>query len=175
MFNQTPSSLYDGVSCMTEMRFPRAVLPTDWWMARSSLLKEISCFPSIIIPYTHLLVKNLEVIFLSTHWSLMLLMVYYKGIWRAVLYIFIIWLATAGAWPCCSSRSDCDILLSWFSCAVFVLSEHDIKMTASLEVYTKDKQYAVMYFLLSEVTEGEDIHQWLGAWYGQNCLPEWNV
>jgi hypothetical protein len=50
------------------------------------------------------------------------------------------------AWSCCSSGSDSDMLRVWFSCNLFVPSEHGVKMTATLEVCTKDKQHAVVRF-----------------------------
>jgi hypothetical protein len=45
---------------------------------------------------------------------------------------------TAEAWSYCSSRSDSDILRVWFSCSLFMPSERDVKMTAPLEVCTRD-------------------------------------
>jgi hypothetical protein len=40
---------------------------------------------------------------------------------------------TAEAWSYCVSRSDSDMLRVWFSCRPFMLSEHGVKMTATLE------------------------------------------
>jgi hypothetical protein len=63
------------------------------------------------------------------------------------------------------------MLLVWFSYSLFVPREHGIKMTASLEVCTKDKQHAIVCFLVSEGMKVAEIRQQLAAKYGQNCLP----
>jgi hypothetical protein len=41
---------------------------------------------------------------------------------------------TTEAWSCCSLRSDGDMLGVWFSCILFVLREHGVKVVAPLEV-----------------------------------------
>jgi hypothetical protein len=70
---------------------------------------------------------------------------------------------TAEAWSCCSSRSGGNMLQVWFSCSLFVPNEHSIKMTAPLEVCTKDKQHAIVHFLVSEGMN------WLPS---MACLPQ---
>jgi hypothetical protein len=47
---------------------------------------------------------------------------------------------TAEAWSYCSTGSDGDMLQAWFSCP-FVPSEHGVKMVATLDVCTKEKQH----------------------------------
>jgi hypothetical protein len=64
------------------------------------------------------------------------------------------------------------MLRVWFSCIPFVLSEHDVKMTAALEVCTKDKKHATVRFLVYEGMKRAEIHRQLVAKYGQNCLPQ---
>jgi hypothetical protein len=64
----------------------------------------------------------------------------------------------AEAWSYCSSRSDSDMLLVWFSCFPFVPSKHGINMTVPLEVCTKNKQHAMVYSLVSEGMKGAEIH-----------------
>jgi hypothetical protein len=68
---------------------------------------------------------------------------------------------TAEACSWCSSRSNGDILRVWFNFSPFVRSEHGVKMTAPLEVCTKDKQHAIVRLLDSEGMKGAAIH-WLG-------------
>jgi hypothetical protein len=82
---------------------------------------------------------------------------------------------TAEAWSCCSSRSDGEMLRVWFSSSLLVSSEHGVKMTAALEVCTKDKQHPTVRLLASEGTKGAEIHRELAADYGQNCLSQWSV
>jgi hypothetical protein len=51
-----------------------------------------------------------------------------------------------------------------------VQSDHGIKMTASLEVCTKDKQHAVVQFLVSVGMNGAEIHrQWLPSMDSTVC------
>jgi hypothetical protein len=64
------------------------------------------------------------------------------------------------------------MLRVWFSCTPFVPSEHGVKMVATVEVCTKDKQYAKVRFFVSEGRKGTEIHQQLSAKYGQNRLPQ---
>jgi hypothetical protein len=45
-------------------------------------------------------------------------------------------------------------------------------MTAPLDVFTKDKQHAVVQFLVSEGMKEAEIHQQLAAKYRQKCLPQ---
>jgi hypothetical protein len=63
------------------------------------------------------------------------------------------------------------MLRVWFSCP-FVPSEHDVKITAPQEICTKDKQHAVVRFLVSEGMKEAEIHRQMAAKYGQNCLPQ---
>jgi hypothetical protein len=51
-------------------------------------------------------------------------------------------------------------------------SEHGVKMTASLEVCTKDKQHEIVRFLVSKGMTEAEIHRQLAAKYGQNCSPQ---
>jgi hypothetical protein len=43
-------------------------------------------------------------------------------------------------------------------------------MTAALEVCIKEKQHAILHFLLSEGMKEAEIHQQLAPKYGQNSL-----
>jgi hypothetical protein len=79
---------------------------------------------------------------------------------------------TAEALSCCNSRSDGNMLRVWFSCSSFVPNEHGVKMTAPLEVCTKDEQRAIVRFLVSRGMKGAEVHRQLAAKYGQNCLPQ---
>jgi hypothetical protein len=45
-------------------------------------------------------------------------------------------------------------------------------MADPLEVCTKDKQHAVVSFLVSEGMKGAEIHRKFAAKYGQNCSPQ---
>jgi hypothetical protein len=82
---------------------------------------------------------------------------------------------TAEALSCCSSRSDGDTLRVWFICIPFVPSEHGVKMTAPLEVCTKDMHRAVVRCLASEAMKRVEIHRQLAAKNGQNCSPQKSV
>jgi hypothetical protein len=76
---------------------------------------------------------------------------------RAILEHFCCMIGnTADVRSFCSSRSDGDMLWVWLSCNPFVLSEHGVKMTAPLEVCTKDKQHAIVHFF--------------GVWRGRDPL-----
>jgi hypothetical protein len=80
---------------------------------------------------------------------------------------------TAEAWPYCSKRSDDGMLQVWFICSTFVLSEHGIKMTALLEVSTKDKQHAVVHFFcLKEWNRQRSISNWLPGMDRTVCYSE---
>jgi hypothetical protein len=61
------------------------------------------------------------------------------------------------------------MLRVWFGCSPFVPSEHGIKVTAPLEVYTKDKQHAIVrlfyYFIFCCLKE------WKGQTFIDNWLP----
>lgn len=81
---------------------------------------------------------------------------------------------TAGAWSYCISRSDGDMLLVWFRYP-FMHSEHDIKIIAVLGISTKDKQHAILCFLVSQVMKSLEIFWQLAVKYGQDCLSQWHV
>jgi hypothetical protein len=66
---------------------------------------------------------------------------------------------TADAWSHCSSRSDSGMLQVWFSCRLFVQSEHGIKIADPLEDCSKDKQCAVVRLLCSGGVKGAKINQ----------------
>jgi hypothetical protein len=54
------------------------------------------------------------------------------------------------------------MLQVWFSYSPFVQSEHGIKMTAPLQVCTKDEQHAIVHFLcLKELKGQRSIGNWL--------------
>jgi hypothetical protein len=78
-------------------------------------------------------------------------------------------------WSRCSSRFDGNMLRVRFSCSPFVPSEHGVKMTAPIEDCIKDKQHAIIRFLVSKGMKGAEIHRQLAAKYGENCLPQWSV
>lgn len=61
---------------------------------------------------------------------------------------------TAEAWSYCTSRSDSDMLQVRFSCP-FVTSEYSVKMAATIEVCTKDRQHSIVRFLLSQRMKGQ--------------------
>lgn len=65
---------------------------------------------------------------------------------------------TAEASSRCSSWSDCNMLLVWFSCNPFVPSDHGLKITAAQGFCIKDKQYAVERVFVSVGTKGAEIH-----------------
>jgi hypothetical protein len=58
----------------------------------------------------------------------------------------------------CSSRSESDMLQKWISCEPFMLSRHGVNLTAPLKVCTKDKEHALVCFLVSERMKGAEFH-----------------
>jgi hypothetical protein len=82
---------------------------------------------------------------------------------------------TVEAWSCCSSRSDGDMLRVWFSCSPFVPEEHSVKLTAPLQVCTKDKQHAICStsFLVSVGMKRTEIYRQLADKYGQRSIDSW--
>jgi hypothetical protein len=72
---------------------------------------------------------------------------------------------TAEAWPCCSTRSDGDMLRAWFSCHPFVPREHGVNMTAALEICIKEQATCNSGFFFFGQKE------WKGQRSIDNCLP----
>jgi hypothetical protein len=62
---------------------------------------------------------------------------------------------TAEARSYCSSRSDSDMLRVWFSCPCVPI-ECGVKMTALLEVCTKEKQHNCVFFCVWRNERGRD-------------------
>lgn len=58
----------------------------------------------------------------------------------------------------------------WFNYSQFEPSEHGIKVTAPVVVFTKDKQHAISTVLISDEMKLAEIHQQLVATYRQNCF-----
>jgi hypothetical protein len=51
-------------------------------------------------------------------------------------------------------------------------SEYSVKMTAALEVCTKDMQCAIVISLVSEGMKGGEVYQKFAARYSKNCVPQ---
>jgi hypothetical protein len=93
---------------------------------------------------------------------------------RAILEYFRCMIGnTAEAWPCCSSRSDGDMLRVWFSCSPFVPSEHGVNDDCSTRGLHQGQANAVLRILMYEGIKRTEIHPQLAAKYVQNFLPQY--